>query len=336
VGAVVKANRVRLDWRIAGGAGAAALVVVTLAVSTGAQAGAAGSPDDVRRLAPAGTGTDTPTPTPPPPTPTPPTPTPPTPTPPTPTPAPPTPTPTDVGPRPLLPNLHSLKASGVRIVKHGGVRRLRFSSTLANVGVGPLEVVPVLGERCPKGERDVAQAVYQDRNGDHRYQRATEHWRVFRHAGCMQFHPAHNHWHIDASARYWLTKPGVVDPVVRHSKVSFCLRDTRLLPNRNRAAAYGACSRDRRQGITPGWGDVYAWFLPGQELILPRHLPRGLYCLHQQSDPLDALRESDETDNSSVRALWIRRTHVHYVDTRRCLPPPALVFQPPESTTPGR
>ena len=121
----------------------------------------------------------------------------------------------------------------MRIVTRDGVRRLRFSSTLADVGVGPLEVVPRPGNRCPKGERDVAQAVYQDRNGDHRYQRATEHHRVFRQAGCMVFHPAHNHWHIDASARYWLTRPGGATVLVRHSKVSFCLRDSRRLPDRS-------------------------------------------------------------------------------------------------------
>jgi hypothetical protein len=313
VGVARGSGRVRLDWPVAGAAGAAALVIAAVAVSSGSSAGAAGSPDDVRRPVAAATGTDTTTPTPT---------APPTATPtvtPTSTPtATPTPTPTDVGRRPLLPNLRTLKASEVRIVKRGSVRRLRFSSTLANVGVGPLEVVPRPGNRCPKGKRDVAQAVYQDRNRDLRYERATERHRVFRQSGCMEFHPAHNHWHVDASARYWLTRPRVDTVLVRHAKVSFCLRDSRRLPDRQRAAVYGACSRDKRQGITPGWGDVYEWFLPGQELTLPRHLPRGLYCLHQRADPLNVLRESNETDNDSVRALRIRRTHVHYVDTRRC------------------
>jgi hypothetical protein len=255
---------------------------------------------------------------------------------PTPSPAPtptPTPTPTDVGLHPLLPNLHSLKASGVRIVRRGGVRRLRFSSTLADVGAGPLEVVPRPGNRCPKGKRDVAQAVYQDKNGDHRFERATEHRRVFRQSGCMQFHPAHNHWHIDASARYWLTKPGVDIVLAGHAKVSFCLRDSRRMPDRKRARVYGFCSRDKRQGISPGWGDVYEWFLEGQSLRLPPHLPAGLYCLHQLADPLDLFRESDETDNDSVRALRINGTRVRYVDTARCGPtaPPA----PPLTTFGG-
>ena len=134
----------------------------------------------------------------------------------------------------------------------------------------------------------------------------------------MEFHPSHNHWHVDASARYWLTKPGDTEMIARHRKVSFCLRDTIRLPDRTRHAFYGACSRDARQGITPGWGDVYQWFLPGQALILPRGLPKGTYCLYQRADPLDLFRESDETDNDSVRALRIKRKHVRYLPTSRC------------------
>jgi hypothetical protein len=277
---------VRLDWKVAGGSGAAALVIAALAVATGSHAGRG---HDLGRLQPAADGAQA------------------------------TPTPTDIGHHPLLPNMDSLKAKGVHIVKRAGVRHLLFTSTLVNRGIGPLEVVPQPGKLCPAGKRDVAQAIYQDKNRDGHYQRLLEHKRVFRQAGCMQFHPSHNHWHVDASAKYWLTKPGDTESIVRHSKVSFCLRDSIRLPDRTRHSFYGACSRDARQGITPGWGDVYQWFLPGQELILPKPLPRGLYCLHQRADPLDLFRESDEADNDSVRALRIRRTHVHYKPTSRCL-----------------
>jgi hypothetical protein len=289
MGAGTVGGRVRLDWRVAGGSAAAALVIAAMAVSTGSQGDASRSGADLGRSAAVADEST------------------------------PTPTPTDVGHHPLLPNVDSLKAKGVRIVKRSGRRHLLFSSTLVDRGVGPLEIVPQPGKICPAGKRDVAQAIYQDKNRDGRYQRLLEHHRVFRQAGCMQFHPSHNHWHVDASARYWLTKPGVAKRIVKHSKVSFCLRDSIRLPGKTRHSFYGACSRDARQGITPGWGDVYQWFLPGQELVLPRHLPKGLYCLHQRADPLDLFRESDETDNDSVRALRIRRTTVSYRPTSRCL-----------------
>jgi hypothetical protein len=108
---------------------------------------------------------------------------------------------------------------------------------------------------------------------------------------------------------------------VRHSKVSFCLRDSHRLAGSKRVAVYGFCTRDKRQGITPGWGDVYQSFLPGQSLKLPRSLPKGLYCLRQMADPLNVFTESDETDNASVRPVRINGNRVKYVTTTRCRTP---------------
>ena len=134
----------------------------------------------------------------------------------------------------------------------------------------------------------------------------------------MVFHPAHNHWHIEASAKYQLTRPGDSTPLARSSKVSFCLRDTVHYQPSHRKAFYGACSRDRRQGISPTWGDLYQWFLPDQDLVLPPSLRRGLYCLSLVADPTDEFRESDESNNASVRAIHIRDTTVRPVVTDRC------------------
>jgi hypothetical protein len=209
----------------------------------------------------------------------------------------------------------------VHVVVRGQQRRLRFGSALANIGPGPLEIVPRPRATCPPGERGVDQAVYQDSDGNGRFRRSTEHRRVFRPSGCMHFHPAHHHWHVDASARYWLTKAGDPTVLAGHRKVSFCLRDSRLMPGGTLKAFYGACSRDRRQGISTGWSDLYDAFLPGQSLRLPRAVGAGTYCLWQQADPLDVLRESNETDNISVRAIRItRHNRVHYLPTNaRCL-----------------
>jgi hypothetical protein len=204
--------------------------------------------------------------------------------------------------------MRSRLATDVHVVGRGGARRLRFGSTLANVGAGPLEVVPRPREQCATGERGVAQAIYQDGNGNALFSRDTDTLRVFRRAGCMHFHPTHNHWHVDASARYWLTRAG--DPatvLARHRKVSFCLRDSRQVGLDAGAGFYGFCTQKRRQGISVGWGDLYQSFLPGQSVRLPRSVRAGTYCLWQQADPLDVIRESNETDNVSVRALRITR-----------------------------
>jgi hypothetical protein len=191
----------------------------------------------------------------------------------------------------------------------GKPRSLRFGSSLANVGVGPLEVVPRPSAQCHHGKRGVDQAVYQDTNGNGRFSRSTEHRRVFRPSGCMHFHPEHNHWHVEASARYWLTRAGHTTVITRHRKVSFCLRDSDRLQSGTVSAFYGACSRDRRQGISIGWRDLYQAFLPGQSLRLPKRVGADTYCLWQEADPLDVIRESNETDNVSVRAIRITRTN---------------------------
>ena len=56
-----------------------------------------------------------------------------------------TPEPTPQTPQPaplLLPNMRSLSASDLQIEVVGSTRRLRFAASLANVGPGPLYLLP--------------------------------------------------------------------------------------------------------------------------------------------------------------------------------------------------
>lgn len=52
----------------------------------------------------------------------------------------------------LLPNMRSLKPSDLQIEVVGGDRRLRFAASLANVGPGPLLVLPRGRSDCPRGQ----------------------------------------------------------------------------------------------------------------------------------------------------------------------------------------
>jgi hypothetical protein len=228
--------------------------------------------------------------------------------------------PTDVGPAPLLPDLRARRASDVHIVVSGSVRHLRFGSVLANIGVGPLQVVRRGGTPCPQGERRVDQAVYQDRDGNGRFNRSIDDKLVFRQSGCEIVTPGEDTWHVRASARYWLTRAGHTKVIVRHPKVSFCLRDSLRLASATTGAFYPHCSRNGRKGISVGWGDLYQSFLPGQSLRLPNRVKGHAYCLWQQADPRDIFRETDETNNTSVRAIRItRHNNVHYLaDSARC------------------
>ncbi len=225
----------------------------------------------------------------------------------------------------LLPNARALAAAKPVIVRTAaGGRVLRFESGLANVGHGVLEVRPNSRGGCSPREQHASQILFRDRDGNGWFDRSVDRRYVRRDAGCMLFHPAHDHWHFEAAARYALWRAGgETEPVVvRGRKMSFCLRDTERAPDRwptpTYPLYYGECHRSTPQGISIGWVDIYGAELPGQSLTLPRGLRSGLYCLRTTVDPLDQLRESDNTDNSSVRALRIRGERVSTRPTGRC------------------
>lgn len=217
--------------------------------------------------------------------------------------------PTPTGPLPLLPNLRSLPPEDIFIGFPGeGGRELRFAGILANDGIGPIVMRPDEAPECPEGQRHASQLIYLDGNGDNRYDRRRDTETEIRPAGCLLFHPDHDHWHLDASARYTLIRPGARTPVVEQDKVSFCLRDSERLPGAEWADVpdhFGDCERDRIQGISTGWTDVYESDLDGQALALPDDLPDAVYCLRVSADPLDLLREMDESDNASAVAVRI-------------------------------
>jgi hypothetical protein len=249
---------------------------------------------------------------------------------PTPTETTPTPTPTGTVPPPdtrLLPDLVAVPASelSIHLNKKTGIRRLRFTSSLGNVGVGPIEVRPNQNQPCPVGQHNSTQIIYRDANLNGIFEPLID-IGVSRHrAGCMIYHPLHHHWHFKASAQYVLYDPsaGLQAVVSARRKVSFCLRDTARLPLRygffTYPEAYGACTRRSPQGISVGWMDIYQSFLAGQSVVLPPGLADGLYCLTTVVDPIDQLVEVNNSNNGAVRALAIHGNRVRARPASRCL-----------------
>jgi Lysyl oxidase len=137
----------------------------------------------------------------------------------------------------------------------------------------------------------------------------------------MLRHPGHRHWHFDAMAAYSLRRPGSEEPLVARNKVSFCLRDNRRIPGQRvvvRREHFGRCARTSRQGISPGWVDVYKANLDGQSLRLPRGVNGEVVCLDLQADPRGRLAETDETDNATSVALRIDGTRVRRINSAPC------------------
>jgi Lysyl oxidase len=223
----------------------------------------------------------------------------------------------------LLPNLKSLPPEDVELRIADGQRQLWFTSIIANAGIGPAEVVPDELLPCPPGQHHASQVLYHDVAGNGRFDRAVDLRTTLRQGGCMLDHPTHGHWHFDAMARYALTRPGELSPLVASDKVSFCLRDNRPTPSASPAVVpqhYGDCAADTVQGISPGWADVYDTDLPDQHLVLPADLPDGRYCLHNEADPLKLLLETRDEDNAAVVAVLISGNTAAPDPTGTCTP----------------
>jgi hypothetical protein len=225
----------------------------------------------------------------------------------------------------LLPDLVAMRAQDLHISRNGTTRKLRFESGLGNVGEGPVEVRPDGQQDCPEGKHHASQILYRDVDGNGRYALKRDTRVARRSAGCMVFHPYHNHWHFEAASRYTIFRPNRPErTIVAQRKMSFCLRDSERVPAAfgkfRYAEHYGACSRYSPQGISVGWVDVYQSYLAGQALELPRWVGDGLYCLRIRVDPKNQLVETRDKNNSSVRAFSLRGDKVIYRDSARCRP----------------
>lgn len=236
--------------------------------------------------------------------------------------SPPSPTPSEPPGPPLLPpNMRSLNASDLQIQGTGQRRLLRFSASLANLGPGPLLLRPVKGTTCPREQHPADQLLHVDGNEDGVYQEKRDPVGERREVGCMLAHPDHDHWHFDAMAAYALRRPGSTTPMVSRDKVSFCLRDNVRVPGQPvvvRREHFGECSRRSRQGISPGWVDIYTFDLSGQTLRLPRGVDGQPLCLDLEADPLGLLVEADETDNATSVGIVVDGRRVRRTAPGRC------------------
>lgn len=193
---------------------------------------------------------------------------------------------------------------------------LRFDQVIANDGDGPLELRFIVPHDDTSTEQDVVQRVYwSDGTG----------YFTDRSAGGWEFHPIHDHYHFHALTDSALWAAGERGqrigsaPVRTGRKVGYCVADFLLdawAQKGNGSRTYNApdcffpASSDAVndylvQGITPGFADVYEWFVPDQYIEVSG-LPDGMYVLDTIADPENAIAESDETNNCS--AVLVRLT----------------------------
>ena len=227
----------------------------------------------------------------------------------------------DTGPDVLLPNLRSLDARDLQIERTKSGRRLRFAASLANLGPGPLVLIPRGRGDCRPGRLSAIQVLAVDRDGNGRYRRGVDRLTTRQFAGCMLRHPGHDHWHFDAMAAYSLRRPDAGRDLAARRKVSFCLRDNtrvRGVDTTVRREHFGECTARGRQGISPGWVDVYSADLDGQWLALPRGVDDEVVCLDLAADPRGLVEETDETDNATSVAVRVSGGSVRRAGSGAC------------------
>lgn len=106
----------------------------------------------------------------------------------------------------------------------------------------------------------------------------------------FQWSECHMHHHVANYTNYELVNSA--GTVVTGHKQGFCLGDSKQVQPGARRTGY-SCDN---QGISRGWADVYARFLPCQWIDVTG-VPPGEYTLRVILNPVHAIPESDYTNN---------------------------------------
>lgn len=207
------------------------------------------------------------------------------------------------------PDLRTLTPSDVKVqrVRSTGVKLLRFSNTVANLGDGKFELRP---ENDPAtGTTEAYQRLYSHDSAGNWYLSSETL------VGDFRFHVAHGHWHFEDFALYELREvagDGGIGGVVRSTdKVTFCIIDTELVDASLEHAAgqaYTSCGQSVTQGLSVGWGDQYRWNLAGQSIDITG-VSNGDYWLVSTADPANLINEGGgarETNNTAVVKIRLR------------------------------
>lgn len=206
---------------------------------------------------------------------------------------PPVPTVTD-----RLPDLGMAPVSQLSLREFPGGRRvLRYSTTIVNVGAGPFELH---GSRAA-GETGMAivQRVFDDAGG----------WRDVPTGADVDFGgDGHDHWHIHDLVFAELLRLPAETGAARSEKGGFCFWDNteyRLsLPGAPPSEVYerSGCgdmsSVAISMGLSVGWGDIYPWHLPDQNVDVSG-LPPGQYRLRLTADPEGWFVEADDANQTT-------------------------------------
>lgn len=212
------------------------------------------------------------------------------------------------GPALLLPDLFPFSPRDLYVeVNEAGVRELRFSTTVANSGDGPLDLAGEYEAETGR-TRAIQRMLLTDGSMEEQI------------AGSFAIHPEHEHWHFENFTMFelWTYDPGagLVEMLGSTGKMSFCIIDSdRFFPQpANAAEAPNLLVCDPwLQGISVGFEDTYSSKLPGQNLEIG-DLADGTYGIRTLVDPDGLLRETDDTNNEQVDYIEIEGLEVRLLE----------------------
>ncbi len=227
-----------------------------------------------------------------------------------------------VPPGSLLPDLQTVVPKQLGIQNAHQQEVLRFSNGIANLGEGPLWMEPEFPNEgtAPENINQKAFQIFSDAkiieddtvpaDGIHALGRCE--------AGEFEFHPNHNHWHIDNVAQFKVCSessfnkaknngtPGNCEPftLATSTKVTFCLIDWYKLADNTTSSDesrnFFDCETEF-QGISPEWVDQYHHSVDDQDIIITG-IPEGYYYLMSTTNYAAVFIEEDYSNNSS----WVR------------------------------
>lgn len=200
----------------------------------------------------------------------------------------------------VLPDLAALAPYDLRLAMVGGRTVIRFTGSFWNKGYRAFEMLTDNHSTSgPAGTEDVYQHV-QAEDGTYRK----------KFIGTFVWHPAHSHHHYGDFAEY-LFEPAQVVPgtkVLSHSirqKTTFCIRDDERMPadipNVPVRPVFTVCGKER-QGVSPGWIDVYSHTLPDQYVDVHDMTP-GVYALSFLIDPQKSFIEEHDDNNIATTLI---------------------------------
>ncbi len=227
-----------------------------------------------------------------------------------------------IPPGTLLPDLQTVVPGHLGIQNAHQQEVLRFSNGIANLGAGPLWMEPEFpnDDAPPEELNQKAFQVFSDSriieddtvpaDGVHALGRCE--------AGEFEFHPTHNHWHIDNVAQFKVCSeasfdtaknngnPGDCVPVTAatSTKVTFCLIDWYKLADNSTGSDesrnFFDCETEF-QGISPEWVDQYNHAVDDQDINITG-IAVGSYYLVSTTNYVGVFEEQNLDNNSS----WVR------------------------------